>query len=44
MVKTSGHYAISMDVDSSGMANGVGMVMKMKSTGKRIGDCPAGEK
>jgi len=38
------HYAISMDVDSSGMANGVGMVMKMKSTGKRIGDCPAGEK
>jgi hypothetical protein len=38
------HYAIAMDVDSSGMANGVGMMMKMKSTGKRIGDCPAGGK
>jgi hypothetical protein len=36
------HYAIAIDVDSSGMANGMGMTMKMKSSGKRIGECPPG--
>jgi hypothetical protein len=37
------HYAIDMQVETAGMNDGMGMIMKMKSAGKRIGDCPAGE-
>ncbi|HEX7783785.1 MAG TPA: DUF3617 family protein [Sphingobium sp.] len=36
------HYAIAIDVNSTGMANGMGMTMKMKSSGKRIGACTPG--
>lgn len=35
-------YDMDMDVTAAGLPNGIGMTMKMKSIGKRIGDCPAG--
>jgi hypothetical protein len=35
-------YAMAMEMQSEGMQPGMGMTMKIKSQGKRIGDCPAG--
>jgi len=35
-------YAMAMEMQSQGMQGGMGMTMKIKSQGKRIGDCPAG--
>ncbi|MDX3910268.1 MAG: DUF3617 domain-containing protein [Sphingobium sp.] len=35
-------YAVAMEMQSEGMQQGMGMTMKIKSQGKRIGDCPAG--
>lgn len=35
-------YAMAMEMQSEGMQQGMGMTMKIKSQGKRIGDCPAG--
>ncbi len=37
------NYDLAMTVDTSGLPNGMGMVMKMKTSGKRIGDCPAAD-
>ncbi|MGK2909303.1 MAG: DUF3617 domain-containing protein [Sphingobium sp.] len=34
-------YAMAMEMESQGMQGGMGMTMKLKSSGKRIGDCPA---
>lgn len=35
-------YAMAMEMESQGMQGGMAMKMKIKSSGKRIGDCPAG--
>lgn len=35
-------YDMDMDVLTSGLGNGLTMTMKMKNSGKRIGECPAG--
>lgn len=34
-------YDMDMNVLTEGMSNGLTMTMKMKNSGKRIGDCPA---
>jgi len=43
---TPASYAMNMEMQSEGMggtgAPGMAMHMKMRSTGKRVGDCPAG--
>ena len=35
-------YDMDMNVTAAGLPNGISMAMKMKSMGKRIGECPAG--
>lgn len=37
-------YALTMDMNMAGMSPGMNMVMKMKTNGKRIGECTAEQK
>jgi Protein of unknown function (DUF3617) len=39
----SDHYDMAMTMNMDGMQPGMAMAMKMKTSGKRIGECPSGD-